>query len=162
MVTVEAMQRIISYLGLTFGVDVTDWFAVERAIDSNSLAHMARVEMNTLAGSILELTNSELIPIFHEKEESPESEKKIISDFLATLLEEELAYYKPDVKRQLKELIPTSVNVWTKEFRILLHLLVLFDEETSKTLRSNLTMPLADYAVRCLYKGFKEKQSMDY
>ena len=158
MKTVEPMQRIISYLGTTFGVDVINWPSVEKAIETKQLAHMARVEVNTLAGAILELGISELVPVFHSLEENPESEKKIISDYLATILEEELAHHRGRVKEQVKELVSTSIKVWSKEFRIILHLLLLFDEDKTTGLMRSLDVPLADYAVRCLHKGFKERQ----
>jgi len=158
MKTVKPMQRIISYLGTTFEVDAIDWLSVEKAINTKQLAHMARVEVNTLAGSILELGSSDLIPVFHSREENPESEKKIISDYLATILEEDLAHHRGRVKEQVKELVSSSIKVWSKEFRIVIHLLLLFDEEKTTGLMKSLTNPLADYAVRCLHKGFRERQ----
>ena len=159
------MQRIITYLGTTFDVNIVDWSSVEKAIDINQLSHIARAEVNTLAGAILELGTSELIPVFHSREENPESEKKIISDYLATVLEEDLAHHRGRVKEQMKVLVATSIKVWSKEFRILLHLLLLFDEQETGGLTKSLTNPLADYVVRCIHKGFKERQkivSVDY
>ena len=98
------------------------------------------------------------MPIFHFGRESSENEKKIISDYLATLLEDELAHHKIRVREQVKELLSTSVRVWSKEFRIILHLLLLFDYAKQGELIRSLINPLADYVVRCLHKGFMEIQ----
>jgi len=160
MKTVEPMQRIISYLGTTFEVNIIDWISVEKAIDTKQLSQMARIEINTLAGAILELGASELLSVFHLDEKNSENEKKIISDYLATILVESLAHHRSRVKEQVKELVATSIKVWSKEFRIIIHLLLLFDDDKSTELMKTLTAPLADYAVRCIHKGFKEKQKI--
>jgi len=160
MKTVEPMQRIVSYLGTTFGIDITNWSSVEKAIDTNQLSKIARVEVNTLAGAILELGTSELLLVFHSREENPETEKKVISDYLATIIEEDLAHHRSRVKEQVKELVATSIKVWSKEFRMVIHLLLLFDGDKPTGLLKSLTKPLADYAVRCIHKGFKERQKV--
>ena len=160
MNTVKPMQRIISYLGTIGQINIVDWPSVEKAIDNNQLSELGRVEINTLAGAVLELGTSELTPVFHSAKENPESEKKILSDYLATILEEELAHHRSRVKEQVKEIVASSIKVWTKEFRTIIHLLLLFDEDKTTSLPKTLTNPLADYAVRCMHKGFREKQKV--
>ena len=85
---------------------ITHWPSVEKAIDTNQLSKIARVEVNTLAGAILELGTSELLLVFHSREDNPETEKKVISDYLATIIEEDLAHHRSRVKEQVN----TEIN----------------------------------------------------
>jgi hypothetical protein len=133
---------------------------VESAINAEQMSLLERVEVNTLAGAVLELATSELIPVFHSAGENPESEKKILSDYLATILEEGFEHHHNRAREQTKELVSSSIKVWTKEFRIIIHLLLLLDVNKTTSLAKTLIAPLADYAVRCLYDGFKNRKKV--
>lgn len=161
---IEELNNIIMTLSSEIGVN---FYNLEESLSERSNIDILDNNIfNILSGLIINLTSSyrkTSIKVLRENTASNsnlQSELVIITKYLSTLLVPDLFSENTQCREQATRVMLDTIPLWTREFSSIMHLIIIFDYERSKTMYRNLAYPLSELALNLLHSHFKKEDSL--